>query len=129
MVGSLGSWTKVVMQPLGLAGFALFLVFGLIANRKRKAPHNWLFPAALGMAVLALIGGISLSYVQMTQRAAAASKATPPSQVKVEQKSSGACSPNIADVKGDVTYTVDGSACAQAAPDQQPGGAKQAGSK
>jgi len=57
-------WTKVVTHPLGLAGFALFLVFSLLARAKRRDERRWIFPVSLVMAVFALVGGLSLAYRQ-----------------------------------------------------------------
>ncbi|KAA6458179.1 hypothetical protein DYQ86_19855 [Acidobacteria bacterium AB60] len=62
-------WTKVVVQPLGLAGFALFLVFGLVARLKRGASRRWLSPVAIAMACLALVGGLALAWVNATKSA------------------------------------------------------------
>jgi hypothetical protein len=56
-------WAKVVVQPLGLAGFALFLVFGFIARAKSGDRRRWLPPVAVAMACLALIGGLALAYL------------------------------------------------------------------
>jgi len=64
-------WTKVVTHPLGLAGFALFLVFSLVARVKRRDERRWIFPVSLVMAVLALGGGLSLAYRQSKNNPAA----------------------------------------------------------
>lgn len=69
-------WAKVVVQPLGLAGFALFLVFGFIARAKSGDRRRWLPPVAVGMACLALIGGLALAYLNTA--AAPPSKSTAP---------------------------------------------------
>jgi hypothetical protein len=58
----MGEFTKVVTQPLGLAGFALFLIFGLVARVKRNDERRWIFPVSLVMAVAALVGGLGLAY-------------------------------------------------------------------
>ena len=63
-------WTKVVTEPLGLAGFALFLVFGVLARVKKQDERRWLGPLASGMAVLALLGGLTLAYVKASNRRA-----------------------------------------------------------
>jgi hypothetical protein len=106
------NWTKVVTEPLGLAGFALSLVFGVIARWKKSDGRRWMFPAAISMAGVALVGGLSLAYLR------ARKDAVPPAKIK--QTSSGCASPNIANVNGDVTYTLDASACQQAAPTPAP---------
>jgi hypothetical protein len=107
-------WTKVITEPLGLGGFALFLVFGVLARAKRGDERRWLAPVAMGMAVVALAGGLILAFLktssESTQRVTPAAAApTPiPTQVnQVEQKTSGAGSPAVQGVQGDVTITVD----------------------
>ena len=91
-------WTKVVVQPLGLAGFALFLVFGLVARIKRTDDRRWLSKAAFSMAFLALVGGLVLSYVKVRSAVTA-----PPFQVQSIQ-TTGAASPVIVN-SGAVNYT------------------------
>jgi hypothetical protein len=61
----MSEWTKVVTSPLGLAGFALFLVFGYLAKVKRSDERRWLAPVAVFVAVAALVGGLVLAYVQV----------------------------------------------------------------
>ena len=107
-------WTKVVTEPLGLGGFALFLVFGVLARVKRDAERRWVAPVAMGMAVMALAGGLALAYVKAAQQAAALKLSAPvaqpttPTQVnQVDQKTSGPGSPAVQGVQGDVTITVD----------------------
>src|SRR5271157_249610 len=53
----MSEWTKVVTSPLGLAGFALFLVFGYLAKLKRSNERRWLAPLAVFAAIAALVGG------------------------------------------------------------------------
>ena len=110
----MGAWTKVVTHPLGLAGFALFLVFGYLAKAKRNDERRWLAPAAVVLALAALAGGILLSYVQgpkpLPQPAQAVQAASPSKQQtnsNVQQTSTGEGSPNVQGVQGDVTITVD----------------------
>ena len=107
-------WTKVVTEPLGLAGFALFLVFGVLSRVKRHDERRWLGPLAIAMAVLALTGGLTLAYLKRPPQAAPqtisvpAAQATPKTQTNlVDQKSTGAGSPNVQGVQGDVTINVD----------------------
>ncbi len=92
-------WVKVVVQPLGLAGFALFLVFGLIARSKRAGERRWLSVTAAVMACAALIGGMALAFVK--ERGAAAKPAAP--QVQSIQ-TNGSASPVFVGT-GSVTYT------------------------
>lgn len=106
-------WIKVVTEPLGLAGFALFLIFGYLARVKRNDRRRWLSPAAFAIAAVALIGGLVIAYTKVP-------KSVPPSVQtgdprapsqhqtnQVQQTSSGAGSPNVQGVQGDVTITVD----------------------
>src|ERR1035438_3523178 len=58
-------WTKVVTDPLGLTGFALFLVFGYLAKVKRNDERRWLSPVAFAIATVALIGGLVVAYVKV----------------------------------------------------------------
>lgn len=94
-------WTKVVTSPLGFAGFALFLVFGFLARQKRPRERRWLSRVATVMAFVALLGGISLAYLQA--RNSSSTRERP----NVIQSSSGPGSPNVHDVKGPVTINVD----------------------
>ncbi len=107
-------WTKVVTDPLGLAGFALFLVFGVLSQVKRDEERKWMGPLAMAMAILALTGGLTLTYLKRPLQAAPqvttapAGLTTPKTQTnKVEQTSTGAGSPNVQGVQGDVTISVD----------------------
>lgn len=106
-------WSKVVTDPLGLVGFTLFLLFGALARIKRNAERRWVVPVALGVAVLALAGGLTLAFLKDTQPARVLQVPAPapanPGQVnqQVDQKTTGAGSPAVQGVKGDVTITVD----------------------
>jgi hypothetical protein len=107
-------WTKVVTEPLGLAGFALFLVFGVLSRVKRDDERKWLGPLAMAMAIVALSGGLTLAYLKRPPQAAP-QVTTPPAGLttsktqtnQVEQTSTGAGSPNVQGVQGDVTISVD----------------------
>jgi hypothetical protein len=115
----MADWTKVVTQPLGLTGFALFLVFGYLARAKSSDERRWLSPVAVAVAVVALGGGLVLAYLQMpkpappaaqTVAAPAQSVAAPAKQQTnqvVQQSTTGAGSPAVQGVQGDVTITVD----------------------
>lgn len=107
-------WTKVVTQPLGLAGFALFLAFGYLAKATKDDARRWLSPAAVGLALIALVGGLLIAYRQVPQPAFQPTPtvhATQPSKQQtnsnVIQQSTGPGSPNVQGVQGDVTITVD----------------------
>ena len=97
------SWIKVVTHPLGLTGFALFLVFSFLGrNRQRKKPI-WLTPLAFAMAFIAIIAGLSLSYQQNTHP-------TAPSSGQhigtIKQTSSGSSTSNVAGVQGTVSLSI-----------------------
>ena len=106
-------WIRVVTEPLGLAGFALFLVFGYLAKAKSNDERRWLSPVAVALAVIALAGGLAPAYVQATKPATQSSSTgkTPQTEAqqtnKVEQSSTGPGSPNVQGVQGDVNITVD----------------------
>lgn len=58
-------WETVIRDPLGIAGFALSLVFALVTrtiSRKRKEEHRWLVPAAYALAVVCVVGGFTLAW-------------------------------------------------------------------
>jgi hypothetical protein len=104
MTLEMSSSAKVAIHPLGLTGFALFLVFSFLGkNRQRKKP-TWLTPVAFAMAVAALAGGLFLSY-QETNRTPAAS--SPPRIDQIKQ-SAGASSSNVAAVQGNVSVVIGG---------------------
>lgn len=120
----MSEWTKVVTDPLGLVGFALFLVFGLVAKTRKSSERRWLTPVAVCLAVAALLGGLTLSYIKSSATRATAAKSQidkPNGQIK--QTSTGPGSPNVQGVNGDVTITVDqssgGAAKASAKVDQK----------
>ena len=95
-------WAKVVVQPLGLAGFALFLVFGVLARVKRNDQRRWLSSVAVAMAFVALIGGLALSWLK--ERNTAAAK---PAPIQVQSiHTTGDASPVFVGT-GAVTYTAD----------------------
>lgn len=85
-------------HPLGLAGFALFLIFQLLGTKLKKIERRWAFLAIVVMSVICLLGGLGLAYrhEQKQER-----------MEEVRQKSSGAGSPNVQGVEGDVNITVD----------------------
>ena len=111
----MNEWAKVVTQPLGLIGFVLFLVFGYLAKTKRLDERRWVSPVAFSFAAIALIGGFALAYVETSKSLARTIQSiSPPSPIQqtsqanqVKQNSTGAGSPNVQDIKGDVVITVD----------------------
>lgn len=107
----MNDWTKVVTNPLGLAGFALFLVFSVLARVKRQDERRWLSPLAMTAAFVALLGGLAIAYVHVPMpptRSAETSKAPSQQQTdEVKQSTRGAGSPAVQGVHGDVTITID----------------------
>ena len=106
-------WIKVVTDPMGLAGFALFLVFTFLAKKGKKPA--WLAAGAFGMACVALAGGLTLAYFRVrtnpnpastTAPSTASQPASAPGTVnqqsigEIKQKSSGAGAVNAAGVQG-----------------------------
>jgi hypothetical protein len=118
---AMNEWTKVVSNPLGLAGFALFLVFAYLAKVKRADERRWLSPVAVLVAVAALLGGLLIAYAQIPKAAppAQTNGASPSAQTpgRVEQISTGEGSPNIQGVQGNITLTIDQSKAKTAAED------------
>jgi hypothetical protein len=120
-------WTEIVTHPLGLAGFALFIVFSLLARMGSSGRWPWLAPAAVTMAFIALLGGLGLAFRQSHQTAvqekpdrAAGEKPistedsqtpgqTPPGQpTTIQQQTSGSQSPAVSNIQGDVNITIQG---------------------
>jgi hypothetical protein len=110
----MSEWVKVVTNPLGLAGFALFLVFAFLAKVKGKNSPRWPALVAVTMAVVALVGGLALAYRQGSSPSPAQTQPGPPpapakqqTNQKIEQTTSGPGSPAVQGVQGDVNITVD----------------------
>lgn len=81
-------FTSVITHPLGFAGFALFLVFSWL-SRVGNHPPPWWPPAAVAMAVFALIGGLMLAYLQSgTPPTAQIPSAQPPAPTAPTQATS-----------------------------------------
>jgi len=58
-------WTKVITQPLGIAGFALSLVSGLAGSLIKASPKgriHWIVPGTFSLAVVCIAGGFWLYY-------------------------------------------------------------------
>ena len=99
-----------IQHPLSLCGFVLILVFRLL-----KQPIADRYPSVyrvfMAMAVLALVAGLGLAYLEVTREPAkvpgAAGKAATPATVRpsVKQTTKGAQSPAIANTKGPVNIT------------------------
>jgi hypothetical protein len=113
-------WTDVVTDPLGLAGFALFLVFSLLALRRRGPQERWVVVSFVLLAAVGLVGGLSLAYVKqrrpepnppaaitqpLPSQGAQSPVAIPKSAGarEIRQETHGAQSPAISEVEGPVT--------------------------
>jgi len=105
----MSSWTKVVVYPLGLAGFSIFMLY--LFSKKTSVPL-WLIALT---TLTALAGGILLAYVDRSrsnsspERSPSTPGKEPFDQTQarpsdIQQSSSGANSPNVANVKGPVSF-------------------------
>jgi len=97
---------KLVTHPLGLAGYALALVFGLIGKLGPSDRWPWLLPAAIALAGVSVVGGLLLAKVQLhAQAAKAPSKQTQAAaSAGTTQVTTGDQSPAISGA-GDVTIS------------------------
>ena len=99
-----------IQHPLSLCGFVLILVFRLLKNRIADR-YPSVYPVFMVMAVLTLVAGLGLAYLEVTHEPAKApekaGKAETPTTEgpSVEQTTKGAQSPAIANTKGDVNIT------------------------
>ena len=126
----MSEWIKVVTDPLGLAGFALFLVFAALARLKRRDERQWLGRLAAAMAIGALAGGMLLAYFKIARVRVVASPPSSSAPVssqqqtnQVQQTTTGQGSPAVQGVQGDVTITVDqssGKTVTKASPEKKP---------
>jgi hypothetical protein len=100
---NIAPWIKVVTDPLGLAAFALFLVFTFLGRNRRSKRPTWLSPVAFGLAAVALVGGLVLAY-----RTKESSGQHPPSQTisSIQQSAIGSANSNVAGVTGNVSVRV-----------------------
>jgi hypothetical protein len=98
-------WIKVVTHPLGLIGFALFLVFSFLAKNRQKKKPTWLPSVAFVMAFATLVGGFGLAYVQ-TGRPTPAPASNEQKIGTIQQKSSGPSTSNVAGVQGNVSVSI-----------------------
>jgi hypothetical protein len=120
----MGEWTKVITHPLGLAGFALFAFLIFFTRRQASTQPIWVRASFIGMAFIALLGGLWLAHLNTTSPPTAEQRSgqqkplpepeTPTqtsqqkssSENRVDQKTTGAGSPAVANTGGDVTITV-----------------------
>jgi hypothetical protein len=106
------NWDKAVTDPIGLAGFALSLLFGVVALvvKRRKPSSAWIVPTGLILATVCILGGLGLAWQRQAHSSPAphipsASAATPTIQKMdlhdIHQNTN--CGPAVAGVQGDVT--------------------------
>ena len=67
-------WIDVVTNPLGIAGFALFLVFTFVSRSRRPLERN----VFIGCAALALLAGLGLAYRNASEPLPPPTVALPP---------------------------------------------------
>ena len=72
-------WIDVVTNPLGIAGFALFLVFTFVSRSRRPLERN-LF---IGLAGVALLAGLGLAYRHATEPLSPPTVAQPPHPLSI----------------------------------------------
>ena len=95
-------WTEVVTHPLGLAAFALSLVFGVAGVKLAARNRPWFLPTAIILAALVIVAGLFLSYQDVQSKAKLATT-VPQEKPAVKQETHGPDSPAIQGVVGDVT--------------------------
>lgn len=60
-------WIKVVTHPIGIAAFALFLVFLVLTRTKKTDERRWLTPAFVILAIISLLGGFLLTFQEVSK--------------------------------------------------------------
>jgi hypothetical protein len=59
----------VVTDPLGLAGFALAVVFGIasaVIAQKHRRDTRWIVPAGFALAAVCVLGGLFIAYQRVS---------------------------------------------------------------
>jgi hypothetical protein len=93
-------WTKVITDPMGVIGFVLSLVFGVLGVR--KGMPSWWPAAAMILAAVSIAGGLFLAFKKVegdtarleAERVEAAKSAVAPTPALSDTvKSAGPCSP------------------------------------
>lgn len=98
----MADWTKVVTDPLGLGGFALFLFFAYIGHRRKSGQQDsWTGLASYSLAVIALLGGLILAYQKEKRKPDGAGNVQNMKIGNVDQQSQGGS--NVTGVQGDVS--------------------------
>jgi len=96
----MSEWAKVVTHPLGLAGFALFVLFLFLRGKGHRSTSPGKDRIFIVVGICALFGGLGLAYLQTKD----SKPASPPPST--EQITHGPNSPAVSGVKGDVTITI-----------------------
>lgn len=58
-------WIKVVTDPMGIAAFALFLLFLILSQTKKADERRWLAPVFVVLAIISLLGGFKIALLTM----------------------------------------------------------------
>ena len=82
-------WIDVVTNPLGIAGFALFLVFTFVSRSRRPFERN----VFIGFAAMALLAGLGLAYRNASEPPPAESKPTTAKQADPKSPSAAQAEP------------------------------------
>jgi hypothetical protein len=115
------SWLKAITDPLGLAGYALSLLFGVVTYtvKQRKPRNSWIAPAGFILAAACILGGIGLAYQRQITSFSAPATQTP--QTPAEQQmdlhdihQKATCGTAVAGVQGNVTINGSSQNCQQA---------------
>ena len=72
-------WIDVVTNPLGIAGFALFLVFTFVSRSRRPLERN----VFMVFAAVALLAGLGLAYRHATEPLSPPTVAQPPHPLSI----------------------------------------------
>jgi hypothetical protein len=116
------NWDKALTDPIGLAGFALSLLFGVVTVvvKQRKPSSAWIIPTGFILATVCILGGLGLAWQRqiyssprpLTPSAAPATPATQKMDLHdIHQKTN--CGPAVAGVQGDVTINSNSSGNSQ----------------
>jgi hypothetical protein len=135
-MGSGSEWIKVVVQPLGLTGYALFLLFGFLTRTKRRKERRWILGITLIAASITLMGGMALAWRDLRQpdhSISVSPVSTPASQQRLQkqndrpQSTTGSNSPNVQGVQGDVNFSYGGESQKQGLKQTKKSGVKKTG--
>lgn len=95
---------EVVTNPLGLAAYALALVFAVAGVKQAAQDRRWILPVAVALAALAIVGGLFLSFRDVKSQGKITPSASPQEQsAVVNQETHGPLSPAVHGVGGNVT--------------------------